>query len=475
MANRNQNDYNDQDYPRYHDRNDRYDSQSERGGFDRNRRSEERNRSGSGRENTQGGASDYNRSSEQSGFGGTGVRGSDFGNDYGRGDDANNRNNDDFASTTRSGGGGYGSETRRGMRDDRSDYTLYGYERDGRAPDRSGDYGGRGQRTTRDYSSNYGYSGGSYARSDDDQQSNYGRGGSSRYRAEQGSGGSDYRQQNSGQSFYGQGSGGYSGTSEQGFDYNRSDNRTSNRPRSEQEERGWWERTTDEVASWFGDDEATRRREHDSRENDYSRYQTGGGQYGQQASSHRGRGPKNYRRSDDRIKDDINDRLTDYPYLDASDIDVEVSSGEVTLIGTVESRYAKRMAEDIAENVSGVSHLENRLRVKNQSQPGEYSNQNQAGFSTANASDSSGTYGSREDLAANYSNLGLTEVSPIGKPATGDLTGSNTAAMSASATTENSTALDDQNEAESTDRLDEFDSSATFSQRGVDKLSDSSK
>ena len=53
--------------------------------------------------------------------------------------------------------------------------------------------------------------------------------------------------------------------------------------------------------------------------------------------------------------------------LDASDIEVEVSGGGDVLTGTVESRYAKRLAEDIAEEVSGVKNVENRLRVNQQS------------------------------------------------------------------------------------------------------------
>jgi osmotically-inducible protein OsmY len=81
---------------------------------------------------------------------------------------------------------------------------------------------------------------------------------------------------------------------------------------------------------------------------------------------HRGRGPKNYTRSDERIREDINDRLSDDAWLDASEIDVQVSSCEVTLTGTVNSRDDKRRAEDLAEQVSGVRHVQNNLRVQSQ-------------------------------------------------------------------------------------------------------------
>lgn len=76
-----------------------------------------------------------------------------------------------------------------------------------------------------------------------------------------------------------------------------------------------------------------------------------------------GRGPKNYRRSDERIREDINDRLTEDEYIDASDVDVEVREGEVVLKGYVEDRMAKRRAEDLVESIPGVTHLENCLKV----------------------------------------------------------------------------------------------------------------
>jgi osmotically-inducible protein OsmY len=115
-----------------------------------------------------------------------------------------------------------------------------------------------------------------------------------------------------------------------------------------EEDRGWWNKATDEVSSWMGDEEAARRREMDAIRH---------GQY-------RGYGPKSYKRADERIKDDINDHLTDHAYLDASEIEVEVHEGNVILMGTVINRYAKRMAEDITDDVSGVRNVENRLRVQ---------------------------------------------------------------------------------------------------------------
>ena len=79
--------------------------------------------------------------------------------------------------------------------------------------------------------------------------------------------------------------------------------------------------------------------------------------------SRRGQGPKGYERSDERIREDVSDRLYDDPHVDASEIDVGVSGGEVTLSGTVDSRDARRRAEDVAERVSGVTYVQNNLRV----------------------------------------------------------------------------------------------------------------
>ena len=121
---------------------------------------------------------------------------------------------------------------------------------------------------------------------------------------------------------------------------------------SQSGDRDFWDKASDEVSSWFGDEDAERRRQQDQ---------------------HRGRGPKNYARSDKRIQEEVNDRLTDDGSLDASDIDVSVSGREVTLSGEVSSRMDKRRAEDIAKWIVGVTHVQNNLRVKQNDQFGSTS------------------------------------------------------------------------------------------------------
>lgn len=80
---------------------------------------------------------------------------------------------------------------------------------------------------------------------------------------------------------------------------------------------------------------------------------------------HRGKGPRSYQRSDERIREDINDVLMEDPYIDATDVEVTVKNGDVILNGMVDDRNIKRRAEDIVESqVSGIRHFENRLHTR---------------------------------------------------------------------------------------------------------------
>lgn len=94
-----------------------------------------------------------------------------------------------------------------------------------------------------------------------------------------------------------------------------------------------------------------------------------------------GKGPKGYRRSDERIREEVSDRLTANDELDASGIEVQVRDCEVTLTGTVEDRWMKRLAEDLAERVMGVRDVMNQIRVQ-----GEQESDTRSGSSTGRAS-----------------------------------------------------------------------------------------
>jgi hypothetical protein len=78
---------------------------------------------------------------------------------------------------------------------------------------------------------------------------------------------------------------------------------------------------------------------------------------------HRGLGPHGYTRSDERIREDVCERLTDHPAVDARNVEVAVENGVVLLQGTVSERVMKYCAEDCSGRVSGVKDVDNRIHV----------------------------------------------------------------------------------------------------------------
>lgn len=217
--------------------------------------------------------------------------------------------------------------------------------------DYSGGYG-RNENYQRD---DFSRSGSGY-RSDTSSLDDYDRAGTTRYGQRETTHsyfrGDDYGGQDYTRGRYGdwRGTGGYDSRSYAGGSYGADmydRNRGSIPPRRyDRDERGFFDRASDEVMSWFGDEDAARRREMDYRED------------------HRGKGPAGYTRSKERILEDANERLMHDSLVDASNITVTCKDNEITLDGTVDSRSAKRRAEDIVENISGVKHVQNNLRVE---------------------------------------------------------------------------------------------------------------
>jgi len=116
------------------------------------------------------------------------------------------------------------------------------------------------------------------------------------------------------------------------------------------------------------------------------RYGESFGTVGRNRGRFTGRGPKGYIRSDDRIREDVSDRLEQHGEIDATEIEVRVSSGEVTLEGTVEDRRTKRMAEDLVESCPGVKEVHNRLRVQGSSAQSTSSRQSTTTSGTSGSS-----------------------------------------------------------------------------------------
>ena len=82
-----------------------------------------------------------------------------------------------------------------------------------------------------------------------------------------------------------------------------------------------------------------------------------------QARHPRGLPPKGYQRSDERIYEEVNERLGASSQLDPRDVEVKVERAEVTLMGRVRTRREKKIAEWIASGVEGVDDVHNVIRV----------------------------------------------------------------------------------------------------------------
>jgi hypothetical protein len=77
-----------------------------------------------------------------------------------------------------------------------------------------------------------------------------------------------------------------------------------------------------------------------------------------------GKGPKNYSRPDESIREDASEALMVSIEIDASEIEVEVQDGIVVLKGSVPDRLMKHHCEWVIEGIAGVKDIKNELRVE---------------------------------------------------------------------------------------------------------------
>lgn len=124
-------------------------------------------------------------------------------------------------------------------------------------------------------------------------------------------------------------------------------------------------------SGWPGDDwSAGGQRQSHGRDEAYERF-SGAPQrvhWGQGSGSGSGPGrrvsPKGYQRSDERIREDLCERLAHDDRLEVQDVEVQVSEGVVTLTGAVRDRRQKYCIEDIADDIFGVREVHNQIRVQ---------------------------------------------------------------------------------------------------------------
>lgn len=67
--------------------------------------------------------------------------------------------------------------------------------------------------------------------------------------------------------------------------------------------------------------------------------------------------------SDDKIYDQVRQRLANDPDVKGGGFDVTVKDGEVTLKGTVNDKNAREKAEKITKKVKGVTKVDNQLKI----------------------------------------------------------------------------------------------------------------
>lgn len=82
------------------------------------------------------------------------------------------------------------------------------------------------------------------------------------------------------------------------------------------------------------------------------------------AENHRGHGPRDWRKSDERLREEVCEALAADAWLDARDLNVGVDEGEVVLSGVAPCFEARERAEDIASRVVGVRAVHNFVGIK---------------------------------------------------------------------------------------------------------------
>lgn len=98
-------------------------------------------------------------------------------------------------------------------------------------------------------------------------------------------------------------------------------------------------------------------------------YGSQGQGYGAQPGRSRRPGPKGYTRTDERLKEDICEKLMEADELDVEAVSIEVKEGHVTLEGTVKDRRMKHSIEDCVDAIHGVKDINNRIRLESGSDP----------------------------------------------------------------------------------------------------------
>jgi hypothetical protein len=132
------------------------------------------------------------------------------------------------------------------------------------------------------------------------------------------------------------------------------------------------------------------------------------------------RGPKGYQRSDDRLREEIIDKLLQQSDIELDEIEVDVSGGKVTLSGTIDNRRVKHQIEDIVDSVWGVKDIANNLRIRSNS---ENRSGGGGGWGSGGRSGSTGEYMSGRGTSGDESDSTSQSMSSRGQGGQGSSSG----------------------------------------------------
>ncbi|HEY3585111.1 MAG TPA: BON domain-containing protein, partial [Casimicrobiaceae bacterium] len=142
-------------------------------------------------------------------------------------------------------------------------------------------------------------------------------------------------------------------------------------------------------------------------------------------------GPKGYERSDERLKEDVSERMYAGDW-DTSDVSVEVESGVVTLDGTVDDRQTKYMLEEMVDNIPGVKDVENRLRIRRGGEQWQSEGRGTSGTSMLGSTSSTGGYPTGRESASGSSGASSSGTSGSSGSGTSGSSGSGSSGSSSS-------------------------------------------
>jgi hypothetical protein len=107
----------------------------------------------------------------------------------------------------------------------------------------------------------------------------------------------------------------------------------------------------------------------------------------------RGRIPRSYSRSDERVREDICERIAADPRIDATDVSVHVRERRVVLEGSVPERRMKYVIEDVAAECLRANDVDNHITVAKGEQSGTSDGGDSMGTSTSELGNWAGTSG----------------------------------------------------------------------------------